>query len=78
VAGDNPPKQPKEDSERREQAKRIAEISHRISGIGPQISAQISGLGHRLTSLIDQIQTDNKTTETREKKPTIVLFFGLK
>lgn len=62
MAGDNPPKQ------RREQTDRIAAISHRIAEIGQQISAPIRNLENKFVALIDEMQTNNEAAETREKE----------
>lgn len=68
MAGDNPPKQPTKHSERRKQTDRIAEIGHRIADVGTNISAAVRSLGNDILGLRDQIQTDSKTTDTREKE----------
>ena len=68
MARDNSPQKPKERSERREQANRIAEISHRISDIGANISTAVRSISNDILGLRDQIKTDNKATDTREKE----------
>ena len=68
MAHDNPPQKPKERSERREQANRIADISHRIADMGNTISVAIRALGDQIFSLTHQIQADNQTNDTREKE----------
>jgi hypothetical protein len=68
VASEDPPKQPRERSERRKQGNSIAEISHRIADIGHQISVAIRDLGNQIFALTNQIHADNKTTDTREKE----------
>jgi hypothetical protein len=67
VADDNPPRQPKTRSERREQTARIAEISHRIADIGNSISNAVRGNSDQIITLTNQIKSDNKTTDIRDK-----------
>lgn len=78
MTSDNPPKQPNKRSERREQADRIAEISHRITDIGHAISVAVRGLGDQIFALTNQIQADSGATDTREKEHDTRSLFWVK
>jgi len=67
VAGDNPREHPSAPSDRLKRAGRIAEISHRITDAGNAITGVVRGIGDQLCTLHDQIQSNNKTTDTREQ-----------
>lgn len=62
----DPPENPDQRGNRREKANRIAAISYRISEIGGQISSSLNGLREQLLSLVENIQADSKSAETRE------------
>lgn len=68
MASHDPPKQPAKRSEGREQANRIADISHRTSEMGHSVGGAIRDLGNKISALANQIQADSKTADTREKE----------